>query len=176
MKVLVIYFSQTGNTEKIALAIHEETLKDHSSHLKKTQEVKVSEIEKYDLIFLGSACHSTDLGTPVKILLENLPHSPRFKLAGFFTHATMSNGEAFENWAGKCILSFERTCKEKEIDFKGCYHCQGAPSPPIEEFIHREIIKDEQEWEKYLEEVRKHPTSQDLQKARSFAREVLSKT
>ena len=152
MRILVAYFSQTGNTEKIALVIHEEALKKYPSHLKKIQEVKVSEIENYNLVFLGSACHSADLGTPVKKFLENLPQPPKFRLAGFFTHATvMPEGserdqELFDTWAGKCILSFEKACQEKQIDFKGYYHCQGAPTPIIEEFIHREIIVDEQEW------------------------------
>ena len=42
MKILITYFSQTGNTEKIAEAIHEITSKNHDSYLKRIKEVKES--------------------------------------------------------------------------------------------------------------------------------------
>ena len=35
MKVLVTYYSETGNTEKIARAIYEEASKEHEVNLKK---------------------------------------------------------------------------------------------------------------------------------------------
>ena len=173
MKVLVAYYSETGNTEKIARAIYEEVSKEHEVHLKKIKEVTVDTLNDYDLVFLGSACHSTDLAAPVKRMLDAIPHSPRFKLAGFFTHATSSEG--FKRWASKCILSFQKTSKEKKIDFEGYYNCQGVPSPPIQEFIKREVITSAGEWEEYFEEVRKHPSIEDLQKVKEFAREVLSR-
>jgi len=173
LKVLVAYYSETGNTEKIARAIYEEVSKDHEAHLKKIKEVTVDTLNDYDLVFLGSACHSTDLAAPVKRMLDAIPHSPRFKLAGFFTHATSSGG--FKRWASKCILSFQKTSKEKKINFEGYYNCQGVPSPPIQEFIKREVITSAGEWEEYFEEVRKHPSIEDLQKAKEFAQEVLSR-
>lgn len=173
MKVLVAYYSETGNTEKIAGAIYGEVSKEHEVYLKKIKEVTVDTLNDYDLVFLGSACHSTDLAAPVKRMLDAIPHSPRFKLAGFFTHATSSGG--FKRWASKCILSFQKTSKEKKIDFEGYYNCQGVPSPPIQEFIKREVITSAGEWEEYFEEVRKHPSIEDLQKVKEFAREVLSR-
>ena len=75
----------------------------------------------------------------------------------------------------KVILLFEeKTSKEKRIDFKGFYNCQGAPSPPIQEFIKREVMTSKVESEEYFKEVMKHPTMEDLQKARQFARKTLS--
>ena len=172
MKILVAYYSETGNTEKIARAIHEEAAKEHEAHLKRVNRVATNDLSNYDLVFLGSPCHSTDLAAPVKTILDAIPHSPKFKLAGFFTHATSSGG--FNRWASKCILSFEKTSKEKKIDFEGYYNCQGAPSPPVQEFIKREVFTSAGAWDDYFEEVRKHPTPEDLQKAKEFAREILS--
>lgn len=174
MKVLVAYYSETGNTEKIARAICEEVSGEHEAHLKKIKEVVADVLNDYDLVFLGSACHSTDLAAPVKRILETLPELPKFKLAGFFTHATTCAGELFNRWASNCIVSFEKASKEKQIDFKGYYNCQGAPSPPIEEFIKKMILTSTNGWEEYIEEVRKHPSPEDLQKAKEFARKVLS--
>ena len=182
MKVLVAYYSETGNTEKIARAIYEEASEKHETHLKKIKEVTVDTLNDYDLVFLGSACHSTDLVAAVKRILDALPKSPKFKLAGFFTHATYPPEHSaqaralFNEWAGKCIVSFEKASKEKQICFKGYYNCQGVPSPPIQEFIKKEILVSAAEWEEYFEEVRKHPSIEDLQKAKEFAREVLSRT
>ena len=172
MKVLVAYYSETGNTEKVARAIYDEASKMHNADLRKVDEITVDILSNYDFVFLGSACHSSDLAIPVKKILNAIPNSPKFKLAGFFTHATSSGG--FDRWASKCISSFQETSKKKGIDFKGYYNCQGAPSPPIQEFIKREVVTSAGEREEYFGEVKKHPTTEDLHKAREFARKILS--
>jgi len=180
MKILVVYYSQTGNTEKVARVISEEVSKNHEVHLKKTNEITADSLNNYDLVFLGSPCHDSDLATPAKRLLNAIPNSPKFKLAGFFTHATYTSGESqsqnvlFNRWASRCITSFHEVSKEKQIAFKGYFNCQGAPSPPIKEFIRREIVTSPDAWEEYITEVTKHPTSEDLQKAKKFARKILS--
>jgi len=181
LKVLVAYYSETGNTEKIARAIYEEVSKGCEVHLRRIKDVTADTLNNYDLVFLGSACHSADLAAPVKRILDDLPRSPRFKLAGFFTHSVQCPEDSrarnlFNRWAGKCIVSFEKVSKEKEIDFEGYFNCQGVPSPPIQEFIKKEVIVSADDWEAYMEEVRRNPSIEDLQKAKGFAREVLSRT
>lgn len=181
MKILVTYFTQTGNTEKIAEAIHRELLSQgHAVELKRIGEITAEGLNGYDLVFLGSACHDADLAKPVKRILERIAQSPPFRLAGFVTHATyMPEGgerqrELYEEWAGRCEKSFEQAGREKEIAWGGYFSCQGAPSPPIEAFIHREIVTEEDEWEEYVAEARKHPNEKDMEKAREFARRVLA--
>jgi hypothetical protein len=49
-----------------------------------------------------------------------------------------------------------------------------VPSPPIETFIHNTIITDDDEWETYIEDVRKHPNEKDLEKAKAFALQILA--
>ena len=180
MKILVTYFSQTGNTQKIAEAIHETALKNQNSVLKSIKKVKVNELNEYDLVFIGSTCNDADLAKPVLRFFKKIPKSPKFKLAGFFTHSTTppEQGEyermLFEKWAGKCSKSFEQISREKNIDFRGYYRCQGAPAPPIETFIHQTIIQDENEWAKYIEESKKHPDSLDIKKAQEFTQKILN--
>jgi len=179
MKVLIVYYSQTGNTKKIAEAIYEITSQSHDTQLKNLKEVKVDDLNNYDLVFLGSACHSADLAPPVLKFLEKTPTSPDFKLAGFFTHSVTPpegseiNKVFYEKWAGKCIKAFEKTKTEKEVDFKGYFRCRGAPSPAIEEFIHKSIITDENEFQEYVEEAKKHPDKTDIEDAKKFAQEIL---
>ena len=181
MKILVAYFSATGNTKKIAKAIHDEASLNHEVVLHQIGDVALTEINGYDVVILGAACHDSDLARPLKNFLSKLPQNPSFKLAGFFTHATYMPGgsarktELFNKWAGKCGASFETTCQEKGIHFLGYFHCMGVPSKPIEEFIHREIIVSEDEWKTYLPEVKTHPNAEDLLKARKFVNDVIAK-
>ncbi|NVM18685.1 MAG: hypothetical protein HWN80_13290 [Candidatus Lokiarchaeota archaeon] len=180
MKVLITYFSQTGNTEKIAQAIHVETSIDHDSYLKTIKKVKIEDLNDFDLVFIGSACHDTDLAKPVLRLLRKIPESPKYAIAGFYTHSTfLPEGEEkilklSEEWSGNCSKTFEKLEEEKGVDFKGYFRCQGNPSPRIERFIHETIIKDDEEWAEFFEEVKKHPDENDIKNAKIFAQKVLS--
>lgn len=181
--ILIAYFTQTGNTEKIARAMYEEVLSQgYEAHLKRVDEITSEALNAYNLVFLGSACHNADLAKPVKMILEGIAQSPAFKLAGFATHATFTpeggerQRELYEKWAGRCAESFERTSQKKEIDLLGYFSCQGVPSPPIEAFIHSVIVPDEEEWEEYVVEMRKHPNEEDMEKAKGFARAVLARS
>jgi flavodoxin len=181
LKVLVAYYSETGNTEKVAKAIHDEALKKHQSHLRKIAEITADTLNNYNMVFFwGSPCHSADLALPMKKFLEAIPKSPRSKFAGFFTHSTYTQDvsrNSFDSFASKCAISFENAGKEKQIDFRGNYNCQGAPSPTIKESIRKyfiEVLKSAEGWEEYIKGASKHPSPEDLRKAEEFARYVLS--
>ena len=182
MKVLITYFSLSGNTAQVARAIHQEaTSQGHEVHLREIAEIESADLNAYDLVFLGSACHDSDLAVPAKTLLDGIADAPPFKLAGFATHATLmpQGGERaktlYEEWAANCARSFLQTSQDRQIDFLGYFHCQGAASPPIEEFIQNTIMTDPNEWVAYVEELRQHPDEQDLLDAKEFASEVLAR-
>ncbi|MDD5265246.1 MAG: flavodoxin family protein [Candidatus Bipolaricaulis sp.] len=181
MRVLVAYYTQTGNTRKIAQAIHSELESlGHEVTLREIRGVKSQDVSGFDVIFLGSPCHSADLAKPVRNLLEAMESSPGGKLAGFVTHSTYTaeggerHRELHERWAGKCAGSFEQACAAKGLEWSGCFSCQGKPSKPIELFIRVAVIKDAHEWPGYIAETRKHPNADDEAKARAFAREVVA--
>ena len=48
----------------------------------------------------------------------------------------------------------------------------GIPSPPIEKFIHDQIVTDKEMWPKYLEMVKKHPDENDIENAKKFAKKI----
>ena len=119
MKILVTYFSQTGNTEKIAQAIHVVSSINHESTLKSIKKVKIEVLDDYDLVFIGSPCHDVDLAKPALRFLKKIPDSPKYAIAGFFTHSTyLPEGDEriknlSEEWSGKCSKTFENLEKER---------------------------------------------------------------
>jgi len=180
MQVLVAYYSQTGNTARIARAIHDAVVTEgHTSDLVEVQATTVAALNDYDLVILGSTCHSSDLAAPVKKLLGELAASAPFKLAGFVTHATTMPDEGswgpemYERWSGRCARTFQQVCEQKQIAFLGYFHCQGAPSCPISEFIHNTIIPDDDKFATYMDDVKGHPDATDLKQAREFALQIL---
>ncbi|MGB2983441.1 MAG: flavodoxin family protein [Candidatus Bipolaricaulia bacterium] len=182
MKILVGYFSETGNTKKMAEAIGEEAKAGGNEVLVATVgEIKADALGGYDVVFLGSTCHSADIAAPVRNLLDGIPAGSLCKVAGFVTHSTTmpdagdSQKKLYEQWAGKCPGTFSAACEEKGIGFLGYFHCQGAPSPQVEAFIRSTIVTDEAQWNAFIEDARKHPTTEDIEAARAFAREVLAK-
>ncbi len=180
-KVLVAYFSQTGNTEKVARAIHDSVVSSgHDATLRDVQGLTVADLGGYDVIFLGSACHSSTLAEPVLEILSGIPSGSGLKMAGFATHSCSLPGgsdrdrELYETWASGCPKSFEAASSDTRIELLGYFGCQGAPSPPIEEFIHTTILPDDDEWRSYLLEARKHPDTVDLEEAGGFGRQMLA--
>lgn len=181
MKILVTYYSETGNTKRMAEAIHEITSQNNDSSLKDIKNLTIEELDNYDLVFLGSACHHADLAPPVLRFVEKMPVSSKFKLAGFVTHSTYPPegseryAKLFEQWGSKCEKTFKKIQDEKKIDYKGFFRCMGVPSKPIEGFIHTQIITEDGEWEEYIEEIIKHPDETDIENAKKFTKEILDK-
>jgi len=181
MKILVLYYSETGNTRVIAEAVADELVSlGHEVALKRTNEIGSGGLSGFDMIFVGSACHSADVARPVKVALAALEPSAGLRLAGFVTHSTMlpdgtaRASELYETWAGRCSNTFERVCREKGITWCGYFSCQGAPSPAIEAMIEREIVTDPAEWQPYVAEVRQHPNEPDKTKAKAWARAIVT--
>jgi flavodoxin len=171
MKVLVAYYSDTGNTEKIGKAISEEASKKDKVDLKKIKDVTVDNLNDYDFVFLGSPCIAGDIATPVKKLLTAIPKSPKFKLAAFLTH--MSPVSEKHDGYGRCLVSFENAKKEKQVDFKGSFDCQGGPAPRVQELVKQGRNVPADLFEKLMAEARKHPSPEDQKRAKEFARQVL---
>ena len=172
MKILVTYFTLSGNTEKIAKAIFDEVSKKNEADLKKINEVNAAAFNNYELIFVGTPAHAGDLAAPVKELLNSLPKSPKYKLAGFITHMS----EIWQKQGHDSVrVAFEKICKEKGINYVGTYNCQGNPDPNVAKMVKEARKIPDDEFNKYMEEAKKHPSLEDEQNAKKFAKKILSK-
>ena len=170
MKILVTYFSQTGNTEKVARAIQEEAAQGNEVELKKLEEIGPGDVTDYDFIFLGSPLHAANLAAPVKQFLGSIQAGSGQKMAGFITHSAPAYPEQAMDGFTEPIKS---ACREKGIEYKGCFDCQGYLTEAIHEMVKKnQKLTDEQRAES-VKQMKGHPDEEDLKNARAFAREVL---
>ena len=89
MKVLIIFFSQSGGTEKLARRIHEGIKKSgNSSNLIKIKNVDITKLDDYDLIGLG--CPTFFYREPVNIqrFIKNLPQMKGKQFFIFASHGS----------------------------------------------------------------------------------------
>jgi flavodoxin I len=70
LKVLIVYYSQTGNTEKMARAIEEGAKSVVGIETEVKYFVKPEELEEADAIILGMPTYYHDIGIDMKNLLE----------------------------------------------------------------------------------------------------------
>ena len=170
MKVLVAYYSMSGNTEKLARAIHDEASKNHESYLKKVDEVEAKWLDKHDVLFIGSPTHAGELSAPVKKFLTGLPQSPRFKVAAFITHASPDRVD-YE----KCFRAFETLGRERGFKLLGCCDCQARLAPEIQPYVKEARKASDAEFAEMMKSIEKRPNAADLRNARKFAREMLAR-
>jgi len=170
MKVLVSYFSQTGNTEKIARSIWEEASKKGKADLKKLQDVGADDFAGYDFIFIGSPLHSANLAAPVKEFLANIQAGSGQKMAGFITHFAPAYPDQDMDGFTEPIKT---ACQEKKIEYKGCFDCQGALTESLHEAVKKKRNLSDQDWSAIVKQMTGRPNEEDAAKAKAFAREVL---
>jgi len=81
MKILVIYDSTHGNTEKVALAIGSQV----KAVIKKVQDLKPSEVKGYEMIIVGSPTQGGRPTPAIQTFIDKLPALKEIKVAAFDT-------------------------------------------------------------------------------------------
>lgn len=172
MKILVTFFSQTGNTEKIAAAICGEAARAHEAALQKIADVDVQGLGAYDLVFAGGPIHAGGLSAPFKEFLDKLPSQPKFALAAFVTHAA----EAYERTNfEKGIQYIADITRDKGIAYRGCFDCTGKLDPALWPMVQKMQKLSDEDWKARMERIGPHPDGEDEKNARAFVGTVLAK-
>lgn len=170
MNVLVTYFSQTGNTEKVASAIYEEASQANDADLKKLEEVHQSSLKEYDLVFIGSPIHAGSIAKETKAFLDKLPALPKIKLAGFITHSAPSYPQ---QTLEQMTAPFAQACKDKEMEYQGCFDCQGYLADHMHAPVQKMRKVNDEEWQGILNQMSGHPNVEDQTAAKEFAKSVI---
>lgn len=163
MRILVTYFSQSGNTRKVAEAIHEELGSD--AELKELSEVE--NLDGYDLTFLGFPIMAFGPAQPAKEFMEK--HADGKKVALFVTHAAPEDEAQLEDWLVNCRKA--ATCAESV----GFFHCQGELAEAVAEALLKSDNEMLQAFGRRRPDTLGQPDAERLARARAFARETMEK-
>lgn len=159
-KILVAYFSLTGNTKKVAEAIYEEL--DGEKSLKKADEIQ--DLVEYDLLFIGFPVHSHSVPFKIEELLKKIP--PGKKIALFSTHGSLTGSrlsrEALEH----------ATILASKAKILGTFSCRGKVSLQAMEVLSKS--PEHRAWAEMASSARTHPDENDLEDAKSFANWIMT--
>ncbi|MEJ2724282.1 MAG: flavodoxin family protein [Deltaproteobacteria bacterium] len=162
MKVLVTYYSQTGNTEKVAQAIY-----DRMGFVEK----EIAPIKDlinagdYDIYFVGFPVQKHSVPAEAEKFLKRIPEGK--KIAIFGTHGSLRGGEMAVT-AFYHALSL--TTKRKVL---GTFGCRGKVNGSILEKLMKRA--EDRYWALEAQSASGHPDEGDLDDAQKWAWMMLLK-
>jgi flavodoxin len=161
-KVLVTYFSRTGNTKKIAEAILDSIDQDRVIFPMD----KVEDMTPYSLIFIGFPVQSHSIPYRVEVFLKKVPAGK--KIALFSTHGSLPgirlSREALEY----------ATILVSKANLLGTFSCRGKVSLQAREVLSQS--PEHEEWADMAASASTHPDEHDIADARAFARWIITKS
>jgi flavodoxin len=161
MKALVTYYSETGNTKKLAQAIYDALVID--KEIKPVQEALT--VEGYDLIFYGFPTQTHSVPPKAMSFITRLPKGQ--KIAFFSTHGSLRGGilprQAFEHAVSLAA----------NVNVVGHFGCRGQVKTELIEALMK--IPAHEAWANEAQSAAGHPDEHDLADGKSFALEMLDK-
>ena len=163
MKALVTYYSETGNTEKLAKAIYDGIERVDKDIIPVTE---VQSVDGYDLIFCGFPVIASSVPGKAEQFLKRIPEGKR--VAIFATHGSLRGGPlavtAFD-------YAMSLASKAKVI---GTFGCRGKVKAKL-----IETLMKKPEHKAWAEEAQSsavgHPDDADLTDGRAFAQKMVTK-
>ena len=159
MKVLVTYYSDTGNTEKLARAIYE-GIEHAEKDILPLGEAQDKDMSQYDLIFCGFPVQASSVPNKVHPFLKGLPKGSL--LALFSTHGSLRGGpltiEAMHEALGLA----------KQTVILGTFCCRGKVKHSLLEALEKK--PQHKQWVEEAQSAAGHPDEHELEDAKEFAR------
>lgn len=169
MKILIAYFSQTGNTEKGARSM-KNGLTEEDVVLKQVKELFPEDLKGYDLLLLGSGIYAGKIHKSVADLVKKADVI-RPKFAFFCTHASP---DAYQN--GFKVV--KRQLAKKNAEIIGEWDCKGANLGVPKEVIEKRLAslppEQREKAKKEQGELKNHPDKEDLAKAKQFTESLVN--
>ncbi|WP_161569248.1 EFR1 family ferrodoxin [Candidatus Oscillochloris fontis] len=122
MNITLIYFSQTGNTRRVAQAMAEVFRgAGHTTRLVSLKKASAQDVVACDLLGIGTPCFSSQAPTPIKTFLQNLPmlHKKRA-----FVFATSGGAP------GRVLYDLAHLLQRKAVDVVGGVLVRGVSHHP----------------------------------------------
>ena len=162
MKVLIVYLSESGNTEKLAKAIFEGI---ESSEKEMVSIKDVDGVEGYDVIFIGFPVQSHSVPGRVEAFAKTLPDGQ--KVAYFATHGSMKGGEM-------AVTAFYHALTiSKNAMILGTFGSRGEVKQSIIDSL---LQKPEHRgWALEAQSASGHPDEADFKDGKDWAQNIIAK-
>ncbi|NVM16558.1 MAG: flavodoxin domain-containing protein [Candidatus Lokiarchaeota archaeon] len=168
MKIMVCYFSNTGNTEKVAKSIAE-GLEGEDVELLKIEDTDPSILQNYDLVVLGSGIYGGKLNKKVIDFMKNVTKYPP-NFAFFNTHQSATSYQ-------KAFKRIRAKIEENQSKIIGEFDCigenLGMPKETIFGMLEKLPLEERKRQEAKIEETVGHPNKQDLVNAKTFGKSLI---
>lgn len=162
MKVLIAYYSETGNTEKVAKAIYD-SIEQGEKEISLAE--NVSDVSGYDLILCGFPVQSMGLPKKMESFVTGLPQGK--KVAFFGTHGSLRGGQL------AITAFFHAISLAKSLNVMGTFGCRGAVKQGIIEALLKKA--EHRGWALEAQSAAGHPDEADLEDAQLFAAAMIAK-
>lgn len=157
MKMVVTYYSETGNTKKVADAI----VSTIGGEVEIMRMEDISSLENYDLIFLGFPIHQFSMPKSVKEFLNGMSNK---KIVFFITHAMPKNVPLFERQMNNCKSALG------ENELIDIFSCKGELSEKTALQMEESENESMRNFGKMRVNTVNHPNQEDLNSAKQFAK------
>lgn len=165
MNTLVTYLSKSGNTERMAMAIHDEIKGD--KEMRPMDEVE--SLDPYDVVFVGFPIIGK--GAPRKARRFLAERAQGKKVALFITHGMPGDMKMLAPMLDNCVGA------AKGSELIGVMDCQGRMAGWLAKLFRLYPNVEVRNWVRAGGERIGvgHPSEEDLDRGRAFAREVISR-
>ena len=162
MKTLVTYYSESGNTEKVAKAIYE-SLEATDNEITKITEEK--NFDDYDVIFVGFPVHSSSVPPKAEKCIKRIPEGKMLALFG--THGSLQGGPL-------AISAFHYAITlAPGANIIGTFGCRGEVKASLLEGLMNKA--EYRFWALEAQSAAGHPDDADFEDAKQFAKQMLVK-
>ncbi len=163
MKVLVTYFTQSGNTKKLAEAIYDGVERQAAKEIFPIDEVQ--DLDEYDLIFCGFPVHASSLPGPVEKFIKTIPEGKNVAL--FATHGSLRGGPL-------AITAFHYAiCLAPKLTIVGTFGCRGEVNSKVIDSLMQN--PEHRWWAMESQSALGHPDQGELEDAKEFAGWMIAK-
>lgn len=168
MKIMVCYFSNTGNTEKIAKSIVE-GLEGEEVELIKIEDADPLTLKNYNLVVLGSGIYGGKLNKKVIDFMKIVNEYPP-SFAFFNTHQSATSYQ-------KAFNRIRAKIEENQSKIIGEFDCVGEnlgmPKETILGMLEKLPPEERKRQEAKIKETVGHPNEQDLENAKAFGKSLI---
>ena len=162
MKILVTYYSESGNTKKLAQAIYD-TIEEPGKEISPVQEVQST--DSYDLIFCGFPVQGSSVPGKMAKFLKNMPDGK--KVAIFATHGSLRKGQL-------AITAFESAASmQPKAHILGTFGCRGKVKMEVIDALMKR--PEHKAWAEEAQSAVTHPDKADLEDGQEFSRRMITK-